>query len=218
MSSFSKWWNWHLDTISRCQDDPYSPRIHHQRSGKRGSLVGEDDHLGQRLLYKRIFFVWSNLGWIHTRLKWIHSSLVWFHANCRVVPNDDTCIWTLSSDRRMPPILQGSPPEMEHRGSLGWENDHFRQRLFFKSCTIRRYWHLDTISRLKDAPYLLRIKGLKFIFCLESLEWIHTSLELIYSNMVWFHATCQVVPDDDTSSPDIRMPPILQESTTRDGG
>ena len=48
----------------------------------------------------------------------------------KVVPNDDTDIWTLSPGIRMPPILQGSNKrEMEDRGSLDGENDLFRQRL-----------------------------------------------------------------------------------------
>ena len=45
------------------------------------------------------------------------------------------------------------PPEMEDRGSLDREDDHFKQRLLYKSCSKWWYGHLDTISGCQDAPY-----------------------------------------------------------------
>ena len=40
-----------------------------------------------------------------------------------------------SPDVRMPHILQDPPPDMSDRGSLDDEDDHFRHRLLYKSCS-----------------------------------------------------------------------------------
>ena len=39
--SCPKCWHWHLDTIFRCLDAPYPPRIHHQRCRKGVVLMGK---------------------------------------------------------------------------------------------------------------------------------------------------------------------------------
>ena len=41
---------------------------------------------------------------------------------------------------------------MEDGGSLDGEDDHFRQLLLYKSCSLWWYQHLDTISRRQDDP------------------------------------------------------------------
>ena len=64
-------------TISRCQDAPYPPRIHHQRWMIGGVLTMKMTISGKDCFTK-------------------------------VVPNNDTDIWTPSPDVRMPSIIQGS--------------------------------------------------------------------------------------------------------------
>ena len=43
----------------------------------------------------------------------------------KVLPNDDTDIWTPSPDARIPLSSKDPPSEMEDRGSFDRENDHF---------------------------------------------------------------------------------------------
>ena len=64
-------------TISRCQDAPYPPRIHHQRW-----MIGAVLTMKMTISGKDCF--------------------------TKVVPNNDTDIWTPSPEVRMPSIIQGS--------------------------------------------------------------------------------------------------------------
>ena len=53
----------------------------------------------------------------------------------KVIPNDDTDIWTPFPDVRIPLFSKDPQLEMEDRGNLDGEDDHFRQRLIYKSCS-----------------------------------------------------------------------------------
>ena len=92
------------------------------------------------------------------------------------------------------------PPEMEDRGSLDREDDHFRQRLLFKSYSKWWYWHLDTISGCQDAPYPPRI---------HHQRWRIGAILTRKMTISGKDCFTIVVPNDDTDiwtpSPDVRM-------------
>ena len=119
----------------------------------------------------------------------------------KVVPNDDTDIWTPSPDVRMPLSSKDPPPEMEDRESLDREDDHFKQRLFYKTCSKWWYRHLDTISGCQDVPYPPRIHHQRW-----RIGAVLTGKMTISSKDCF----TKVVPNDDTDiwtpSPDVRMP------------
>ena len=99
------------------------------------------------------------------------------------------------------------PPDMSDRGSLDDEDDHFRQRLLYKSCSKQWYWHLDTISRCQDALYHPRIQHQRW-----KIGAVLTG-KMTISGIDCF---TKAVPKDDTDilapSWNVRVPPILQVS------
>ena len=99
------------------------------------------------------------------------------------------------------------PPEMDDRGSLDHEDDHFRQRLLYKSCSKQWYRHLDTISRGQDALYHPRI---------QHQRWRIGAVLTGKMTISGIDCFTKAVPKDDTDiwtrSPNVRMPQILLES------
>ena len=51
----------------------------------------------------------------------------------KVIPNDDTDIWTPFPDVRIPLFSKDPQPEMKDRGNLVGKDDQFRKRLLYKS-------------------------------------------------------------------------------------